>query len=195
MIQNLKNYTDTYKTALLQDVIPFWEKHSPDQKHGGYFTCLDRQGTVYDTDKFLWLQGRQAWTFSMLYNKVEEKKEWLDISRLGIKFLSSYGQDRDGNFYFSLNRKGEPLIQPYNIFSDCFAAMAFSQYSKASKEEEMGIKATQIFQNILKRQDNPKGTYNKTYPGTRPLKNFALPMILSNLCLEMEGLLKPVLVE
>lgn len=194
-MQTIETYSNTYKTALLQDIIPFWERHSLDQEHGGYFTCLDRQGQVFDTDKFLWLQGRQAWTFSMLYNKVEQKKEWLDISRLGIDFLSRYGQDKDGDFYFSLNRKGDPLIQAYNIFSDCFAAMAFSQYSKASKEEEKGIKATEIFQNILKRRDNPKGSYNKTYPGTRPMKNFALPMILSNLCLEMEGLLESVLVE
>ncbi|CEN49593.1 hypothetical protein CCAN2_2000015 [Capnocytophaga canimorsus] len=43
--------------------------------------------------------------------------------------------DSDGNFYFALTRDGKPLVQPYNIFSDCFAAMAFSQYAKASGDE------------------------------------------------------------
>lgn len=195
MIQKLQNYIDIYKTALLQDVIPFWEKHSPDQENGGYFTCLDRQGNVFDTDKFLWLQGRQAWTFSMLYNKVEQKREWLDMSRLGVDFLRKHGRDKEGNFYFSLNQKGEPLIQPYNIFSDCFAAMAFSQYHKATGEEEVGRLAVQTYEQILKRRNNPKGMYNKIYPATRPLKNFALPMILSNLCLEMGGLLDASRVE
>ena len=195
MIQNLHHYISTYKTALLQDIIPFWEKHSPDQENGGYFTCLDRQGNVYDTDKFLWLQGRQAWTFSMLYNKVERKPGWLDLSRLGVDFLRKHGRDKEGNFYFSLNQKGEPLIQPYNIFSDCFAAMAFSQYHKATGEGEAGRLAVQTFGQILERRNSPKGIYNKVYPGTRPLKNFALPMILSNLCLEMEGLLDASRVE
>ena len=39
-----------------------------------YFTCLDRQGNVFDTDKFIWLQGREVWMFSMLYNKVEKRQ-------------------------------------------------------------------------------------------------------------------------
>ncbi|HLU89512.1 MAG TPA: AGE family epimerase/isomerase [Cyclobacteriaceae bacterium] len=195
MATDLQIYSTTYETALLRDIIPFWEKYSPDREYGGYFTCLDRTGNVFDTDKFLWLQGRQAWTFSMLYNRLEQKEDWLEISRLGIEFLDKYGRDRHGDFYFSLSRKGEPLVQPYNIFSDCFAAMAFSQYSKASQREEMGVKATDIFRKILKRRDNPKGIYNKIYPGTRSLKNFALPMILSNLCLEMEEFLDKGLVE
>src|SRR5690606_9720432 len=55
--------------------------------------------------------------------------------------------------------------------------------------------AVQTFMDILKRKDNPKGIYNKAFPDTRPLKNFALPMILSNLCLEMEELLDPRIVE
>ena len=65
------NYSKLYRDTLLNNVIPFWEKHSIDNLHGGYFTCLDRKGNVYDTDKFIWLQGRQAWTFSMLYNNVK----------------------------------------------------------------------------------------------------------------------------
>ena len=70
----MSNYSNLYKEALLGDVIPFWEKHSIDPKNGGYFTCLDPKGAVYDTDKFMWLQGRQAWTFAMLYNRVEKNQ-------------------------------------------------------------------------------------------------------------------------
>ena len=66
----MTNYSEKYRKALLGDVIPFWEMNSPDPVYGGYFTCLDRDGKVYDHDKFVWLQGRQAWTFSKLYNQV-----------------------------------------------------------------------------------------------------------------------------
>ena len=60
-----------YKDELLDSVLPFWLEHSQDHEYGGYFTCLDREGKVFDTDKFIWLQGREVWMFSMLYNKVE----------------------------------------------------------------------------------------------------------------------------
>ncbi|WP_179384629.1 AGE family epimerase/isomerase [Allomuricauda sp. ARW1Y1] len=181
-------YSSIYKTALLTDVLPFWEKYSIDPAHGGYFTCLDRTGKVYDTDKFVWLQGRQAWLFAMLYNTVEQNEKWLDISKAGINFLKRFGKDPQGNFYFSLTSDGQPLIQPYNIFSDCFAAMAFAQYAKAAGDGEAGKIAEKTYQNILERRDDPKGKYEKG-TGTRALKNFALPMILSNLVLELEHVL------
>jgi N-acylglucosamine 2-epimerase len=191
----MKNYSELYRDALLKDVIPFWERNSIDNQSGGYFTCLDRFGKVYDTDKFIWLQGRQAWTFSMLYNKVERNHQWLEIAKHGVDFLKTYGKDKNGNFYFSLTREGKPLVQPYNIFSDCFASMAFAQYGLAANDEESTELAVKTFQNILSRKSNPKGKYTKAFPQTRPLKNFSLPMILSNLCLELEPLLSPELVE
>jgi N-acylglucosamine 2-epimerase len=175
---------------LLKDVIPFWERHSIDWECGGYFTCLDRDGTVYDRDKFMWLQARQVWTFSMLYNRWEERDSWLQIAKNGVDFMKAHGMDSEGNWYFSLNREGKPLVQPYNIFSDCFAAMAFSQYALASGDQQAGETAVSTYNNILRRRDNPKGQWNKAYPGTRPLKTLAIPMILANLSIEMQWLLE-----
>lgn len=189
MMKKFLEYASLYRGALLQDVIPFWEKYSLDRDEGGYFTCLDRKGQVYDTDKFIWLQARQVWTFSTLYNQVEQNVQWLEIARHGIGFLKKFGRDDQGNWYFSLDQKGRPLVQPYNIFSDCFAAMAFHQYAIASDDREAETIAYNTYQNILIRQHNPKGNYNKVYPQTRPLRNFALPMILCNLSLELESVL------
>lgn len=186
---NFKNLEKNYLDALLNDVLPFWEEHSIDKKYGGYYTCLDKKGNVYDTDKFIWMQARQVWTFSMLYNCFEKRKGWLKIAENGINFLKKYGRDKSSNWYFSLNREGKPLIQPYNIFSDCFAAMAFSQYALVSGDEEAKKISLVTYKNILHRKENPKGKYSKIYPGTRPLKSFALPMILANLALEMEWML------
>lgn len=178
---DLQSVAGRYRNALLDDVIPFWMKHSPDRQHGGFFTCLDRQGKVYDTDKFIWLQGREVWMLSHLYNTVEKRQEWLVTALSGAAFLEKYGRDRDGSFYFSLTREGKPLVQPYNIFSDCFAAMAFGELFRATGNERFGEIALNTFNNILSRSGNPKGVWTKTFPGTRPLKGFSLPMILSNL--------------
>ena len=63
---DLKKLAALYKDELMDNVLPFWLEHSQDHEFGGYFTCLDRQGNVFDTDKFVWLQGREVWLFSML---------------------------------------------------------------------------------------------------------------------------------
>lgn len=185
----MKKYADMYKNELLENVVPFWLGHSKDELHGGYFSCLDRYGKVFDTDKFVWLQGRELWMFSMLYNEVEQKQEWLDMAVHGADFLEKWGRDEKGNWYFSLNREGKPLVQPYNIFSDCFAAMGFGALYKATGEDRYAEITRTTFNNILLRRNNPKGKFNKVYPGTRELKNFSLPMILCNLSIELEHLL------
>lgn len=191
----MKSYAATYKNELLTEVIPFWEKYSLDRQYGGYYTCIDQKNEVYDTDKFIWLQARQVWMFSSLYLKVEKRPEWKEIALLGADFLEKYGRDLNGNWYFSLNQKGIPLVEPYNIFSDCFSAMAFGKLYQIEPDERYAQIARTTFENILARQANPKGKYSKIVPGTRDLQNFALPMILCNLALELEHLLGSTEVE
>ena len=187
-------YADLYKHSLYNDIMPFWEKYSLDKQYGGYFSCLDAMGNVYDTDKFVWLQGRQTWLFSMLYQEVEAKESWLQIANHGYQFLKKHAQAENGHCYFSLDQTGRPLIHPYNIFSDCFVALAFGKYGKAAGDEEAMELARNLFLQVIDRQDNPKGQWEKS-TGNRPLKGFALPMILSNLVLELEPVLDTQLVE
>jgi N-acylglucosamine 2-epimerase len=186
---NFEKLAQQYKSELTDNVLPFWLNHSIDKECGGYFTCLNREGNVYDTDKFIWLQGRQVWTFSMLFNRLEKKQEWLDCALHGAQFLKKHGHDGNYNWYFSLTREGKPLIEPYNIFSYTFATMAFGQLNKATGNQEYADIARKTFDIILSRVKNPKDRWNKAVPGTRNLKNFALPMILCNLALEIEHLI------
>jgi N-acylglucosamine 2-epimerase len=188
---NFKKLADQYKSELYDNVLPFWLEHSIDKEFGGYFSCLNRDGSVYDTDKFVWLQGREVWLFSMLYNNVEKKQEWLDAAVQGGEFLKKFGHDGNYNWYFALNREGKPLVQPYNIFSDTFAIMAFGQLALATGNEEYAEITKKTFAKVLERRGNPKGQWCKIYPGTRPMKDFALPMILCNLALEIEKLMDP----
>lgn len=178
-----------YMDELLYSVLPFWLDNSQDTKFGGYFSCLNRDGSVYDKDKFVWLQGREVWMFSMLYNKLMKNEEWLACARQGGEFLKKYGHDENMDFYFSLTREGKSIVQPYNIFSNTFACMAFAQLAEATQNDEYAELAKKIFNRILERQGNPKGSWNKAYPGTRPMKDFALPMIVCNMALEIENIL------
>lgn len=186
---DFKKLANRYKTELLDSVLPFWLNKSIDKEYGGYFSCLDRDGSVYDTDKFIWLQGREVWLFSMLCNKLEKKQEWLDAAIQGAEFLKKYGHNGDYDFYFSLTREGKPLVEPYNIFSNTFACMAFAQLAKATGNEEYAEISRRIFKRILERRGNPKGKWSKAVPGTRPMKDFALPMIICNMALEVEDII------
>ena len=63
---DFKELAKLYKNELLENVLPFWLNHSQDLEFGGYYTCLNRNGDVFDTDKFIWLQGREAVSYTHL---------------------------------------------------------------------------------------------------------------------------------
>ncbi len=188
-MKTFKELAEQYKAELLEKVVPFWLEKSQDKEFGGYFTCLERDGEVFDTDKFIWLQGREVWMFATLYNKVERKQKWLEAAIQGAEFLKKYGHDGNLNWYFSLDREGHPLVEPYNIFSYTFAVIAFGQLSIATGNKEYAEIARRTFDIVLSKVDNPKGRWNKASAGARSLKSFALPMILCNVALEIEPLL------
>ena len=193
---DFKLLEEQYKDELLNRVLPFWLEKSQDLTYGGYYSCLTREGEVYDTDKFIWLQGREVWMFAMLYNSLEKKREWLNAAIQGAEFLKKYGHYGKYDFYFSVTREGKQIVYPYNIFYNTFACMAFATLSKATGSEEYAEIARKTFQRILDRRGNPKGQWCKIVPGTRPMKDFALPMIICNMALEVEDIINdPALIE
>eukprot|EP01102_Stenamoeba_stenopodia_P010915 TRINITY_DN3329_c0_g2_i2.p1 TRINITY_DN3329_c0_g2~~TRINITY_DN3329_c0_g2_i2.p1 ORF type:complete len:349 (+),score=80.48 TRINITY_DN3329_c0_g2_i2:307-1353(+) len=118
----------------------------------------------------------------------EDAKEWLKLAKLGAEFLRDHGKDAGGNFYFSLTRSGKPITHPFNIFSDCFATIAFGAYYAATHDEWALNLALATFDNIEVRKSNPKGQYNKCVGETRSFSPLNVPMIDLNLCLELADL-------
>jgi N-acylglucosamine 2-epimerase len=102
-----------YRDGLLNSTLPFWFPRSIDQEHGGFMFSRDRDGTLLDTDKAIWLHGRAAWLLATLYSEVEPRSEWLAWSRHGIDFLRQHGFDDDGRMFF-LSRYQEVSV-PFRL--------------------------------------------------------------------------------
>ena len=169
---------DFYKDYLLKNSIPFWIKNSLDQKYGGYLTCLDREGKVYNTDKSVWFQGRGTWIFSRLYNMVEKREEWLDAARIGYEFLIKYCFDSDGRMFFQVTQDGRPLQKRRYAFSEMFAIMAFAEYYKATGNPEAYKKAIAVYNTLLSIYRNTLEITPKINPETRPMKGHSFYMML-----------------
>ncbi len=107
---------DFYRKTLVDDVIPFWLRHGIDRQHGGIITSLNRDGSVLDTDKSIWFQGRAAWTFATLYNTLENRTEWLAAAQSCVEFNRRHGYSQEGKMYFSVTREGAPLRMRRYVF-------------------------------------------------------------------------------
>lgn len=178
-----------YEEELFDRVVPFWEQHCIDHEFGGYFTSLDRDGSVYDTEKYMWMQWRIVYMFAVLYKSRRGQGRWLEIARKGFDFLVEHGKSEDGTYYFALNRRGEPSVAPYNIFSDCFAAMGAAALYKATGEAKYRQEAESAMRSYIRRMDHPKGRWEKTLPGRSKRLAHGHFMILANLCSVMKDCL------
>lgn len=176
--QRVAELTAIYRDGLLNDVMPFWIRHSVDREHGGYMFALDRDGTLIDTDKGVWQQGRFAWMLAALYNTVEPRAEWLDLSRHGIDFLRRHCFDSDGRMFFQVTRDGKPLRKRRYIFSETFAIMAYAAYAQATDDDELRQEAIDLFRLVTRYLTTPGLLPPKVNPEVRPMKGLAVPMIL-----------------
>ena len=174
----INRHLHIYRDGLLLDTVPFWERHSPDQVHGGLFTFLDHDGTLISTDKPMWLNGRGAWLFARLYNQVEPREQWLQLSRQVIEFVSQHGFDHDGRMFFLVTRDGRPLRKRRYLFTETFATIALAEYARASGCQEYLDRARELFRLILRYHRTPGLLPPKVEPKTRPMQALAMPMIL-----------------
>ncbi len=180
---NWQPVIERYERELLESVIPFWEKHCVDREYGGYFTCLDRDGSVYDPNKYMWMQWRIVYMFATLYRSEygAGREDWLKIAADGYDFLTKHGRLADGSYYFELNRRGEPAMGPFSIFTDCFAAMGAAAMYQATGEERYRAEAESAMASYIRRIPNPKGVYEKNLPGKEQYLSHGSYMILANL--------------
>ena len=182
-----KVYSAKYENELMNSVVPFWEKNCVDKEYGGYFTSLDRDGSVYDTTKYMWMQWRIVYMFAELYLAGYQKEEYVKIARDGFDFLSKYGRDENGMYYFALNREGVPAMAPYSLFSDCFAAMGGAKLYKITGEQKHADIAVEAMNNYLTRakSGNAALQWNKSLAGKTPYYSLGQYMMMANLGLIM----------
>lgn len=165
----------------------FWLKNGMDRENGGVYTCLDRKGEVYSTDKSVWMQGRCAWTFAHLCRLYGKRDEWMEASKSCLDFMEKYciNPDADGRMYFTVTAEGKPLRQRRYCFSEGFYAIANAEYYGLTGEKVYIDRARKAYELIYKLNNgliaDPTGLGPKTIPETRTGRALADPMIFLNI--------------
>ncbi len=178
-IKDLIELRNFYANQLLNDTVPFWFPRSFDKEWGGFLLMRDRDGSLLDDDKAVWIQGRATWLLSTLYNTVEKKGEWLEGAKLGYDFLNSHCFDADGQMFFHVTREGKPIRKRRYFFSETFYVIAAAAYAKASGDEEAANNARRVFGECIKYATGEKKLQPK-FAETRPAKGIGVPMIMMN---------------
>ena len=175
----LNDWSQKYRDDLVNDIMPFWLKNGLDRVNGGVYTCVDRDGSLIDTTKSVWFQGRFAFVCSFAYNTIAQNPEWLAAAKSTIDFIEAHCFDTDGRMYFEVMADGTPLRKRRYVFSESFAAIAMAEYAKASGDMTYAQKALDLFKDIRKFVATP-GYMEPKYLPSLQAKGHSLVMILIN---------------
>ena len=175
----LAYWADRYQDDLKENILPFWLKHGLDRVHGGVYTCVDRDGTLIDSTKSVWFQGRFGFICAYAYNNIEANEEWLRASKSCVDFIEQHCFDTDGRMYFEVTAEGKPVRKRRYVFSECFAAIAMSEYAIASGDRSYAEKALTLFKQIL-HFINTKGILEPKYCEGVEMQGHSITMILIN---------------
>ena len=175
----------------LDDCAAFWLKNGIDNEHGGVYTCLNREGKVFSTDKSVWMQGRCGWIYAWLCRTYGVKEEWLAASKSCLDFLEEHCVNRDagGRLYFTVTEDGQPLRQRRYCFSEAFYCIANAEYYGVTGEKEhleRAKRAYEMYWNLNHGMPDPTGMGPKTVPETRSGRALGIPMILLNVTAVMK---------
>ena len=179
----LLKYQQIYHNALLEDVVPFWEKSDLfDHKYGGFNSSVDREGKCYNPDKSVWFQGRCLWTFSKLCSTYGIKKEWKEACDKGAKFIKEHCIDKDGRMFFVVTEDGQPLRKRRYFYSESFLVVGFAEYSLISGNPEDLKLAEEYFELMYRLYRHPETDPFKITPKenaeVRAMHSNAYPMVL-----------------
>ena len=172
----------------LERCADFWVKNGWDHVNGGVYTCLDRTGKIYSTDKSVWMQGRCAWTYSYLCHVYGVRQEWLDFAKSCLDFMEAHCISRkQGNrMYFTVTAEGKPLRIRRYFFSEAFYAIANAEYAALTGEKACMQRARDaydlywnLYQGLI---EDPVGLGPKTIPETRSGRAVGNAMIYLNMC-------------
>lgn len=174
-----------YRDKLLHEVVPFWFPRAVDEQHGGLYHCFDADGSLVDSDKSVWAQGRMAWMLLTCYLSVEQRPEWLQYAQNALDFLETRCTDpSDGRLYFHVAADGKPLRKRRYAYSECFAAIAWAAHYGATGDPHSAERARYWFGVFADIFFTPGKMLPKT-TGLRPTENLGCRMIMLVTCQEL----------
>ena len=166
----------------LDNTLDFWYNHGYDKVNGGFYTCLERNGDVYDTDKSVWAQGRGLWVFAKAYNFIKKDERYLKAALHAYEFIKNKCYDSDNRMWFTVTGDGVGIQKRRYWFSESFAVVGSAELYRATGEVKYLENARETFDTLLKVKTGVIKTEPKFNPEVVNCISLASPMILVVTC-------------
>lgn len=155
-----KDQLKSEMSAEIDNILQYWMDNTLDDVYGGFVGKRDHFNTLEKgATKGAVLNARILWTFSIAYN-FTKNKQFLDIAHRAFNYIVKHFLDqKNGGLYWELNEDGSVLNTRKQMYAQGFGIYGFSEYYKASGNNEALKYAIQLYGKI------EEFNYDKTFGG------------------------------
>ena len=147
--------------CLTQNILRFWLDNMLDTERGGWYGRMTGKGqTEKDAPRGAILYARLLWTFSSAC-RILGDSVCLEAARLTKDYILAHFIDKEyGGTFWSVTAEGQPLDTKKQFYAQGFILYGFSEYARATGDDEALQTALQLFDIIERRAwDSGYGGY------------------------------------
>ena len=146
------------------------------------FHCLDREGRSRRR-KYVWINGRQVWMFSRLYNTVERRPAYLDAARL-LRFPAPHARET-GALLFRVHARRPSRRDPTQTIGAFFVVLGWIEYSRTCGEERAQREGERVVWAVHRWIADPGLLGRPSFPGAPMFSQLADIMVPLSLAIEL----------
>ncbi len=141
-----------YRRELFDEVLPYWERHGIDDRHGSFNCALDHDGTRVREETFLWFQARGLWVYSHLCNAFGMDRRWLAIATRAAAFARERLRQPDGSWAQRVTPDGRLIegANPADISGLLYMAEGLQEYAAAAGDREAHREAWTLLRDAVR---------------------------------------------
>ncbi|MBN2216964.1 MAG: AGE family epimerase/isomerase [Pirellulales bacterium] len=106
---SLTGLRNDYHDRLFRQYLPYWEHGAIDRRHGGIICELNVDGSVSNSVKNIWYQGRGIWVYSFLHNQFGGDPKWRDTANMIHDFVLRHMYAGHGRWHENVSQNGVPI--------------------------------------------------------------------------------------
>lgn len=141
-----KEFYNSISNELFQNILPYWDKYSKDEKNTGFFGKIDNDN-VQDAEcqRSIVMTSRFLWTYSAVARFTKDTK-YLEMADFAYKvIIEKYFDKENDGVYWSIMPDGTPKVDKKQIYGEAFCCYGLSEYAAAvqelKKDEELAATA------------------------------------------------------
>lgn len=161
----LHAYAAEAEHELRGDILPFWLRHAPDRRHGGFVGRIGQDMTVDpDAPRGVLLTSRILWTFSAAYRRFHDPA-YLAMAERAYAELTAHGFDpKEGGLYWTVGPDGRPVDAGKLLYGQAFGIYGLAEYYRATGDPRALHRAIELYRLVeAKAHDRVHGGYFEAF--------------------------------